>query len=153
MQLVPLLDYMGYFVDRFNDIYSAHRTKTPLAIWPNVFKSGAIVERVTLFDNEGKRRQLSRCKTLIGTLGKEEYEHREALREERAPILAKEKKEYEARLEQEERERLAMLAEIHKDDKPFTGDLNQLDPIVANMLKKARDRKAKREQEALGDLF
>jgi len=158
--LIPLLGFHGYYVDRFNDIYSFYSDAAcspigegkQLKVYKNQTNDRTL-ECCTLFDDEGKRCFRSRRKILIDTLGKEEFERREALREERAPILAKEKKEAEARREQEEREHLAMLAEIHKDDEPFTGDLNQLDPIVANMLKTARDRKAKREQEALGDLF
>lgn len=153
-QLVGLSGFYGYFVDRFNDVYSARRKSKPLAPWKNAFPSGAVVERLNLFDDEGKRRQLSRRKILIETLGLAEFERREGMRENRVEIVATEKAAQLAWAKLEEIEDQRILDEIHADDETTTEEQFQnLEPFIKELIIKNRKRKAAKAAETLGELF
>ena len=90
---VELEGFSGYFVDRFNEVVSfrTHKGKT-VNPWPAPCGSGVVIDKFNLFDDEGNRRQLSRRKVLTSTLGKEEFQRRENLRENMVEILAGERK-------------------------------------------------------------
>lgn len=157
---MELEGFSGYYVNRFNDVYSFRSIHGKiLNPWLAPCGSGAKIAKLTLFDDEGKRRQLSRRKVLICTLGKTEFDRREALRAERAPILAKEAAEAAERKRKADEEEERFLREVIHKDTNFTSDvpLHQMDPHVAKRVEQARlarkQKADKLKKETLGDLF
>lgn len=102
-------EFNGYFVDRFNDVYSYRAHKRHLKV-PQRQRcgSGNVSLRLCLYDNNGKRRVISRRKVLISALGKSEFESREELRQNKTEIL---KAEAEAKAEEQKRRQEQAKAE------------------------------------------
>lgn len=180
MLLVALYGFSGYYVDRFNDIYSFRTSGGDLlALCLNRTKD-RVLECVALVDNGGKRKCRSRHKILVeayGNLyvrnleaplygkeidaaikkyGKEEFERREKLRENKTEILAEEEKEHRTHMEKIEHENKALFkkqcAEYDKkmneetrqrEEKQRRSDETFLDDLAA----------LEHRQKTLGDLF
>lgn len=173
---VALCGFPGYYADRFNDVISFRRsTGRKIHPWGAVCGSGTRIEKLTLFDASGNRRQVSRRKVLINTYGVAQlgkvgthmqdaeayalikvwglsvFDQRELSSANRSATLEREAQEAAERAKKVAIETAEMLKEIHKDD--FAGPkvpMHMLDPVVQKMILSARKHRRSRD---LGDLY